>query len=431
MRACRVAAAAWGRRRLAVLSGARREDGWALVISLTLMVMMLGFGMAILALADTQSKQSAVTRQRDAAFSVADAALNAEMFSLSNNWPGPGSAPGANQTQAAGPYPTCTPSSTDTRCPSATMLQNLISTPDTLKGGISWKINVYDNDIGSAGSLQSFYSDQYTAGQAAYDGNGDGKLWVRAQATVGAVTKTVVALVQAQYRTIPFPRDVVLAGSLQTGNQGNKVIINTQGPLPTPGSAPPVSVRCNPLLNVWCLQYDSSHTINQISPDTSSGNSTAGSAISASDQAALKAAAQANGTYYATCPANMPSGQVVWIDSGNCSWTGNATINCTSTNPPSSSVPHVMVINNGTITVGGTLTYCGLIYGLNAQGATGGTDVLSTAGNAGVYGAMMVDGNGGVGAASSKFNLTFDPSAVAGIPTVANVNYIQTTWREL
>jgi hypothetical protein len=390
------------------------------------MVMAIGFGTAILAIADTQSQSSAVSRQRDAATSLADAALNAEMFSLSNNWPGPGSAAGPTgpQTEPAGPYPTCTPTSTDPRCPSAALLQNLINSPDTINSGVSWKINVYDNDIVNGQSLQSFYSDQYTAGQVAYDGNGgtgDGKLWVRAQATVGNVTKTVVAMVQAQYRTIPLPRDVVLAGNLQTGNQGNKVIINTQGTA-GPGSAAPVFVRCNPALSTTCLQYDSTHTINQISPDTASGNSTAGNAISASDQAALKAQAQANGTYYATCPANMPSGAVVWIDSGNCSWTGNATLN-------SSNSPGVIVINNGTMTVGGTLTFYGLLYGINAQATTG--TVIGTTGNAQVFGAVMVDGSGGVGAASSKLNLQFDPNAVAGVNTVSNASYIQTTWREL
>jgi Tfp pilus assembly protein PilX len=404
------------------LRHARQEDGWALVIALTLMVMAIGFGTAILAIADTQSQSSAVSRQRDAATSLADAALNAEMFSLSNNWPGPGSAPGVNQTQLAGPYPPCTPTATDPRCPSAALLQNLINSPDTINSGVSWQINVYDDDIVNGQSLQTFYSDKYTAGQVAYDRNNSGKLWVRAQATVGSVTKAVVAMVQVQYRTIPLPRAVVLSGSLQTGNQGNKVIINTQGPLPSPGSAAPVLVRCNPALSSTCLQYDSTHTINQISPDTTSANSTAGNAISAADQSALKAQAQANGTYYATCPTNMPSGPVVWIDSGNCSWTGTATLN-------SSASPGVIIINNGTIAVGGTLTYYGLLYGINAQ-ATSGT-VISTIGNAQVFGAIMVDGNGGVGAASSKLNITFDPNAVAGINTVSNASYIQTTWREL
>jgi hypothetical protein len=118
----------------------------------------------------------------------------------------------------------------------------------------------------------------------------------------------------------------------------------------------------------------------------------------------------------------MPSGPVVWIDSGNCSWTGTATLN-------SSASPGVIIINNGTIAVGGTLTYYGLLYGINAQASSG--TVISTIGNAQVFGAILVDGNGGVGAASSKLNIGFDPNAVAGINTVSNGGYIQTTWREL
>src|SRR5258708_11618151 len=124
------------------------------------------------------------------------------------------------------------------------MLRNLISAPDTTSN-VSWKINIYDNDA-SAG-LQSFYSDSYSSGGKAYDSNGDGKLWVRAEATVGGVTKTVVTLAQAQKAITPLPRAVILAGSLQTTYNGNKVIIDTHGgSLPQPGAAYPCCAPSTP-----------------------------------------------------------------------------------------------------------------------------------------------------------------------------------------
>jgi Tfp pilus assembly protein PilX len=398
------------RRRRAALR-ARQEDGWALLISLIVMVVMFGFGMAIVSVADTQSKLGATTRQRDAAFQLADGALNATEFALGNSWPGPGA--------AANPFPTCTPSQTDTRCPSPTLLTNLINNADTASN-VSWQINVYDNGVNAQGqSMQSFYSDAYASGQANYDANGDGKLWIRAQATVGNVTKTVVALVQSNPVNTPLPHAVIIAGNLQTTNNGNKTIIDTQGnPGPPPGI---VYVRCNPLTDPNCLVYDP--TKNQISPDTTSGNYAGGtSLLNATVQAGLKAEAMANGTYYATCPASAPSGAVVWIDSGNCSWTGNAQLN-------SAQQPGLMVINNGTITLAGTLSYYGLVYALNAQATSGA--VVTTGGNAQITGAVFVDGNGGVGAGSSKLNVTFDANALNTVNTIGNVSYIQSTWREL
>jgi hypothetical protein len=369
--------------------------------------------MAIVSVADTQSKLGATTRQRDAALQLADGALNATLFALGNSWPGPGAAP-----PNGNPFPVCTPSQTDTRCPSATVLRNLINNTDTASN-VSWQINVYDDGVNAQGqSLQSFYSDAYTSGQVSYDGNSDGKLWVRAQATVGQVTKIVVAQVQTNPINTPLPRAAVVTGSLQTTNNGNKVIIDTRG-----SSAPPpgaVYVRCNPTLNANCLVYDSSK--NQISPDTTSANYAGGSSLSAAVQAGLKAEANANGTYYPTCPVSPPSGAVVWIDSGNCSWTASGQMNAPGQ-------PGLLLINNGTITLGGTVSFYGLIYALNAQATTG--TVVSTQGAAQITGAVFVDGNGGVGAGSNALNLTFDANALNTVNTIGNVSYIQSTWREL
>ena len=403
----------WGgaRSRLDALRDVRREDGWALVISLIVMVIMLGFGLALLSIADTQSTLGAKSRQRDAALSIADGALNAEMFALGNSWPGQGAV--TNQ------FPVCTPSQTDSRCPSATLLRNLINDPDTTSS-MSWQINVYDDNAGA--SLQSFYSDAYASGQPAYDQNNDGKLWVRAQATVGTVTKTVVALVQAQPFVTPLPRAVIVAGSVQTTNNGNKTIINTQG-----NSAPPagdISVRCTPLtpsLTNTCLQWDP--TKNQVAPFTAATTAQAGSYLSSAIQTALKNEAIANGTYYATCPASAPSGAVVWIDSGDCHWIGNGTLNPTQ--------PGLMVINSGTVNFDGTLVYNGLVYALNNPAPTVSRTVVTTSGNAQIVGAVFADGNGAVAGGSSKLNVTFDASALGTVSTIANVSYIQSTWREL
>lgn len=390
------------------------EEGWVLVVAMTVMTIMIGFGMAILAVADTQSRAGGTERQRDSSFSLADAGLNSMMYSLSNSWPG----------KFSTSFPTCTQASTDPRCPTKSYIQSLINSPDTASN-LQWQFNVYDNGVNAQGqSLQSFYADAYTSGQPANDANGDGKVWVRAQVTVGSITKTVVALVQSQYSTVGLPHAVILTGALQTTDQGNKVIIDTAGnpPASTPGA---VDVRCNPLLDSNCLVYNQSK--NQISPDTTSANySGATSFFTQAVKQSLIQQAQASGTYYSTCPASLPTAAaVIWIDSGNCSYTGNQTIN-------SPSAPGLLVINNGSLSLAGTLTFYGLVYGLNAQGWNDtNPPVISLGGNAQIIGAVFIDGNGLLAGGSSKLNVQFDEKALSTVQTLSNVSPIQSTWRQL
>ena len=75
---------------------------------------------------------------------------------------------------------------------------------------------------------------------------------------------------------------------------------------------------------------------------------------------ALKQQAISKGTYYATCPAR-PSGEVVWVESGNCPYQGNMQVNGTTKRG-------VFIINNGTLKLRGGVQWWGLIYALNAQG---------------------------------------------------------------
>jgi hypothetical protein len=285
---------------------------------------------------------------------------------------------------------------------------------------MSWQINVYDNN--AQANLQSFYSDAYASGQPSYDQNNDGKVWVRAQATVGTITKVVVALVQAQPFITPLPRAVIEAGSVQTTNNGNKTIIDTQGNSPSP--AGDIAVRCTPTtpsLTNTCLQWDPNK--GQVQPFTTASTAPAGSFLSSAIQTALKNEAIANGTYYATCPASAPSGAVVWIDSGDCVWTGNGTLNAAQ--------PGLLVINKGTVNFGGTLVFNGLVYALNNPDPTVARTVVTTSGNAQIVGAVFADGNGGVAGGSSKLNVTFDANALTAVSTIANVGYIQSTWRGL
>ena len=56
------------------------EEGWAVVTAIVLTSLMLVMGLALLAIVDTQAHQSGRERVGDAAFNLAEGALNAESF---------------------------------------------------------------------------------------------------------------------------------------------------------------------------------------------------------------------------------------------------------------------------------------------------------------------------------------------------------------
>ena len=73
--------------------------------------------------------------------------------------------------------------------------------------------------------------------------------------------------------------------------------------------------------------------------------------------------------------------------------------------------PGVLVIENGTLSLGGNANFYGLVYMVNQQGSSGA--VVSISGNASIQGIVAVDGNGGVLAGSSKTNLIYDSRAAS------------------
>ena len=142
------------------------ERGWALVTAMIFMAMMLGTVLAVARYVDSQTKLGADSRKRETAFNMSEAALNGQMFALTQEWPGQG--------DSTTPDSTCTQASTGSRCPNASALANLIPSADT--NGATWQTLIRDN----GGSSPNFYSDAITLGQPAYDANNDKQVWVRA-----------------------------------------------------------------------------------------------------------------------------------------------------------------------------------------------------------------------------------------------------------
>lgn len=392
------------------------ERGWALLSAMVLMTVMLGAGLAAFKIVDTQTAQSAVQRNRESAFNLAEAAMNAEVFALARDWPGKGMA--TNQ------YPVCSTGSTSTRCPNNAQLLGGLPSADA--AGATWQTQVRDN--GTA-ATQSFYRDDLVTSQPGYDANDDGKVWVRSTATARGKTRTLVALVRAERQSEDLPHASLLTGRLDISNMGNKAIIDA-----TAGGGP-VTVRCTPQLldltpcvghlfgsgRFGDLNELLSYLQTQIAGATPITGYTGPPAMTAQARARLKATAIADGTYYTSCPSSL-TGRVVYIESGNCTYNSNAVYN-------SAAAPGFLIQNSGTLYIGGTVNYYGIIYEANTTALT--SAVMQVQGNAQIFGGVLVDGAATTIAGSSKINIVLDPSAFDAVASYGSAGVIQNTWREI
>ena len=384
------------------------DDGWVLLTSIAMLSLMVMLAMALLSIVDTQTGQSRQQRVRETAFNLAEAGLNAQIFSLSRDWPGGGSAP----------YPTCTGTSTSTRCPSDAQIVRLIPTADAT--GATWQTIVRDN--GAPGTA-SFYSDSLVLGQSAYDANRDGQLWVRATATAQGKTRTMVALVRAEPQEEDIPHAALLTGRLAITNMGNKPIIDASAG----GGVATAVVRCTPALGepVVCLGHpvDKQDVLGkQLTPNlvTTGYPSTPGMTVEA--RARLKARAIADGTYFTVCPPTL-TGAVVYIEAaGPCDKNGNDVFN-------TASAPGVVVMATGSISLGGTTVFNGVIYHANTAAIT--TTAVDIQGNARVIGGVIVDGEATTKVGSSKLNIQLSLGAFRAVRSYGSAGVIQNTWREI
>jgi Tfp pilus assembly protein PilX len=385
----------------------KQQEGSALVIAILAMATMLSLGLATLAFSDGQRQLAAGERVRESAFNLAEAALNGQVFVVSQRWPGSsGSALPAS----------CPSATTVTNCPDPATINGQFTGPDYANS--SWSTAVQDN----GGSVANYYSSTAAQTQPPYDANGDGKLWARAQAVVNGVPRTMVTQIKAQVKSIAFPKNSLTAGYFATTNSGRKTIIDTNGKTytTTPGQPGAIAVRCtgSPGTSSSCLKYDPSK--GQVSPPAYQTGYPATPVVTADQLNAMRGIAQKNGTYYSSgCPSN-PAGAMVFVESGNCSYS-TGTFN-------SLSAAGVLVIVNGTLSLGGNATYYGLVYGANQQNSTG--YVVSLTGCSKIVGSVMVEGQGGVLAGSCGVNIAFanvtNLAAGYGDPAV-----VKSTWREV
>ncbi len=406
----------------------RDEVGSALLAGIIILFIVLGLGTALLSTANVASHQTGNEASGEAAFNLAEGALDAESNLLKQAWP-------SAATSA------CNQSSTPTSLCPGTSVTNSFSTTyaGNRFGNPQWSVQLADD---SSPESSNYYTDSGTgvpAGVPNYDANNDNKVWVRAQATLGGQNRIVVAEMVRQTAVVALPRNMITAGGTYTSNNGNKIIIESTDP--TTGLSGTIAVRCTPPTGGPTYQDSCtgwSPDKGQLDPASNFqgnyvGPSGGGSALSADTLQQLKQTAQAQGTYYnGVCPSNLNG--LVYVDNppgGSCSytggqWNGPYTSNCPSTwpspCPASNAVPGAIIFGSGTLGFNGNINYYGIIYMVNAQGVpmpSGGCTsaqysaenqpVFRVHGTTNVFGSVFVDGCGQVDAGDSKANINYAP----------------------
>ena len=402
------------------------DQGWAVLTAIALMTIMIGLGLATLSMVDTQQEADMRQRVGESRFNLTEAVLTSQAFGLARRWPMGSSATQLMPVSCTGNL--ASPAApADTRCPDPSSLASTFTGVDYGQGA-TFTTEVRDNTtspqavcpVGPPAATADFYDPASIPNQARWDSNCDGKMWVRADATVKGKTRTVVALVRADLQAVGFPRKTVVAGKIGTSNNGNKTIIDTDGYAGQAAAEPGgVSLRCSASAGAACNATNMSK--GQISPPIIEYDYPSTNVLDPATLALLKEQAQAAGTYYATCPGSL-TGAVVWVEAGACAYGANGVAN-------TSAQPGVVVIANGSLSISGNYTYYGVVYALNEQASTG--YCVTTQGTSQIVGAVFVDGSCGVMAGSSKENIVYDQKA-GGITKVAGDGaIIRNTWREL
>lgn len=403
----------------------RGEQGSAMMMALMITIVALGIGSALLATSVAQQRAAGNQQSSETAYSLAEAALNAQVFELSQQWPTSADSPQPSSSPGYG-YPTsCNAASNGTSyCPPPADLSAYTPGSQTCPAGTqgdAWNSSAsvsngwttYVRDAGGTGSsTQSLFSSSGEKNMAPFNSSvgssGAGSVWVRAVGIVNCHIAVLVTTVSDQIASLNFPKYVLDANSFTVSNNGQKDIINVQD---TNGNTSQISVRCIGSTygngaqppNSTCAGIQNS---SQVQPTASYASPPAASpTLNAAQLRTVKRLAIQKGTYI---PASVPcssitaaqlQGSPVYIE-GNSSCYGTGGISIAS-NPQINTLltPGFLVLVNGTIAFTGSATFYGVIYAPNVGGYTG--DVLSLGGTATVVGGVNVDGNASLTVGSS------------------------------
>jgi Tfp pilus assembly protein PilX len=416
----------------------RNNDGFALVTALVLLTVMMGLGLGLLFLTDSQQKASGREQASESAFNVAEGALNAQITQLSHSWPG-------SKEQEYPPVCTAATTTATNGCPDKGSLE--VGYPNI--SPVACSAGVQSDPWGSSTSNQwtTYVRDDATVTEGGkkvvepfnsaavklllpYDNNGDGKVWVRSVGVIQCRLVTIVTLVSEQLITATFPTSALDANWFTTSNKGNKIIINTQGNAPQPAE---VSMRCAGKTLSECTEYRPG----QVKPETTKINTGSGEvhAISTSELEGLKKVAISQNTFFPrgaeTCPSSAAaaSGLPVYVE-GPCNLKFNkgSVIN-------SATSPGFLVLVSGTFELTGGAEFFGTVYARDAQQSSGA--VVTIQGTSKLTGSILVDEAGGIQFGSSgkgnqeNENFVYNSKATEELKTFAGASATRNSFRVL
>jgi Tfp pilus assembly protein PilX len=412
---------------MSVRAGFTEERGFALVTSIIVLAIVLTLGLVALQITDVQTHQTGNEVRGEAAFNMAESALDAEASQLQLSWP----------TAAPG-YPACNQASTaGTGCPGT----SLTSSFNSAYSGPQFANPVWSTQVIDDANGPSYYADSLAGTAPSYDSNGDDKLWIRAEATVGGQRRIVVAQMLRQVVVVNLPQNVITSGGLHTSNNGNKIIIEAKDP--NSGLTGGVALRCGtastqPTYGDTCAGWDPKQ--GQLDPAgayqtayTDPGG--AYQALSNATIQSLRNTAVLNGTDYppGQCPQYGATG-VLFVESADCTYSG------TGGQPwGTDATPVMLIIANGTLTFGANVDFTGIIYMVNGQGTTPApgqqcsaaqwNQVFTVQGGGALHGALFVDKCGTVDAGDKAFDIDYDTNAFKSARAYATPALAKNTFR--
>jgi Tfp pilus assembly protein PilX len=408
---------------------ARAEEGIIMVGAIVVLTVVIAFGLGMTLLSENQQRASAREQASQAAFNLAEAALNAQVGQLSSHWPA------AEAKAGELPFSCTEATSTATNyCPTAASLSQAYPASlsptacpagapgDAWGSSLSNRWTTYVRDDLERAPLFNSVAEKNAP---AYDANGNERLWVRAVGVVQCTVVSVITLVARQQVALNFPHNAVAGNWFRTTNSGKKVIVNTAGEPPV-GQPGEISMRCEGVAAGHCEEWSKSKE--QVSPNTTGAKPTPPMTLNEEQLAAMKAQAQAAGTFHSaangTCPTSLEqtSGLPAFIEGcGELKMTGGVA--------NSQASPGFLVLADGTLTLKGNAEFWGVVYARNPTNLSGA--VVSLGGNAQVRGAIDVDGNGGIEFGSSKQNFIYEPKAIYELKTYAGATPTRDTFRVL
>jgi Tfp pilus assembly protein PilX len=405
------------------MSRLRNQEGFALVVGIMAMVLMLSIGLVMYTFVDSQARQSAYERDGESAYNYAEGLMDIEGYMVSSSWPA--AAPGMPDCTFNGTTLTATGGPTSL-CPATAQLAATFTGND-YAGTVSWTARIRDNGgtdqcaVIAASTCSYYYDDAGLSSQPSYDANGDGQVWVRAQALARGKRRTVVERITLDKQPVNFPQAVITAGYLTLKDSPHvKVVTNYS----------PIYLRCA-INSSGCLTLKK---LKQIAPYKITYSYAQQTAIPTSSLNQLRTRAQAEGWYYSTCPTSPPGSQV-FVESGSCTGT---------------SMPYTSPTQRGTyIQASGTLTitgkkpasanytkgrkgnFWGLIYLAN-QGHLTSNVLTVNKGRRLIRGVVAIDYGGGMSLGGSKDTLLqYDPVAFQGLYLYQGSSIVRPSFRDI